>query len=84
MAPRTSRKSALFMHAKAAGKTIEQAEGFAAKLKTAVADGTISRADAEAMLADMASSGGAAAALAAYVEGVVGSRPRRAPAKKKK
>jgi len=82
MAKRNSRKAGIFAHATAAGRTIEQAESFAAGLKAALAEGAISRADAEAMLADMASSGGAATALAGYVEGIIGGRKLRAPVKK--
>ena len=83
MAKRASRKSGIFAHATAAGRTIEQAETFAAELKAALAEGAISHEDAEAMLADMASSGGAAAALAGYVESFIGGkRLRRAPSKK--
>jgi hypothetical protein len=80
-----ARKAGISTHTKKADKAIAQAEGFAAELSAALEDGTIGADDAEAMLADLAASGGAAAALAAYVEGVIGRKlARRAPARKKR
>jgi hypothetical protein len=80
-----ARKAGISTHTSKAGKAIAQAEDFAADLHAALEDGTIGADDAEAMLADLASAGGAAAALAAYVEGVIGrKRARPAPARKKR
>jgi hypothetical protein len=81
-----ARKAGISTHTSKAGKAIAQAEDFAAELHAALEDGTIGADDAEAMLADLASAGGASAALAAYVEGVIGRKraKARAPAKKKR
>ncbi|HEY4114825.1 MAG TPA: hypothetical protein VGM17_12290 [Rhizomicrobium sp.] len=80
-----ARKAGISTHTSKADKAIAQAEDFATELHAALGDGTIAPDDAEAMLADLAASGGAAAALAAYVEGVIGrKRATRAPARKKR
>ena len=85
MARRKPGKPTIVGHAITATKTVAQAEAFAAELKLALDDGTIAPDDAEAMLADLAAAGGAAAALAAYVEGVIGRQSRkRASARKKR